>query len=295
LLLNENGVLVDDGIVARLGEQHFWVNTTSGGVERTCDAFEEWLQCEYADFKVLVTPVTARWANVTVAGPQAWALLEAAGLDAALSPARSKHMTLASARLDDIPLRVLRASFSGELGYEINIPAESARPLFDRLWSLAPRFNASTYGIEALQSMRIEKGYIHIGTDSDGTTQPGDIGFGRSIETKAANFVGRRSLSRTGTAGPDRLQLVGLVAADRRTLLPVGAHLANSPPPTLTEGHVTSSTWSAELGHPISLGMLKRGAARTGERIGVHHLGTTIASEVVALPFVDSKGVRVNG
>jgi sarcosine oxidase, subunit alpha len=295
LLLNENGVLVDDGIVARLGERHFWVNTTSSGVERTCDAFEEWLQCEYPDFKVLVTPVTARWANVTIAGPKAWELLAAAGLDTALSPTRSKHMTLTSTRLDGVPLRVLRASFSGELGYEINLPADAACELLDKLWSLAPQFNASTYGIEALQSMRIEKGYIHIGTDTDGTTQPGDVGFGRSIETKAANFVGRRSLNRSGTSGSDRLQLVGLVAADRRTSLPVGAHLANNPPPTLTEGHVTSSTLSAELGYPVSLGMLMRGTARKGERIGVHHLGKTIAAEVVALPFVDPKSERVNG
>jgi sarcosine oxidase, subunit alpha len=295
LLLNENGVLVDDGIVARLGEQRYWVNTTSGGAERTCDAFEEWLQCEFGALNALVTPVTGRWANVTVAGPKAWELLEAAGFDASLSPARSKHMTLTPTTLDGVPLRVLRASFSGELGYEINIPVPHARALLDRLWALAPRFHATPYGIEALQSMRIEKGYIHIGTDTDGTTQPGDIGFGRSIGSKAANFVGRRSLSRSGTRGDDRLQLVGLIAADRGTLLPVGAHLAKRPPPTRTEGHVTSSAMSAELGHPVALAMLTRGAARQGERIGVHHLGTTIEAEVVALPFIDPKGVRVNG
>jgi sarcosine oxidase, subunit alpha len=295
LLLNENGVLVDDGIVARLDDQHFWVNTTSGAAERTCDAFEEWLQCEFVDFKALVTPVTGRWANVTVAGPKAWQLLEAAGFDSALAPARSKHMSLIPTRLDGVPLRVLRASFSGELGYEINVPADDARALFDRLWSLAPRFDASAYGLEALQSLRIEKGYIHIGTDTDGTTQPGDIGFGSSIDSKAPNFVGRRSLSREGSRDADRPQLVGLVAADRRTLLPVGAHLAKTPPPTRTEGHVTSSTMSAELGHPVSLAMLDRGTSRKGERIGVHHLGTTIEAEVVALPFVDPKGARVHG
>jgi sarcosine oxidase subunit alpha len=295
LLLNENGVLMDDGIVARLGEQHFWVNTTSGGAERTCDAFEEWLQCEFVDLKALVTPVTGRWANVTVAGPRAWELLEAAGFDASLSPTRSKHMTLTLTQLDGVPLRVLRASFSGELGYEINVPAHHARTLLDRLWLLAPRFQATTYGLEALQSMRVEKGYIHIGTDTDGTTQPGDIGFGRSIDSKRANFVGRRSLGRSGSRGADRLQLVGLIAADRRTLLPVGAHLANNPPPTRTEGHVTSSAMSAELGHPIALAMLSRGASRKGERIGVHHLGTTIDAEVVALPFIDPTGVRVHG
>ena len=295
LLLNENGALVDDGIVARLGEQHFWLNTTSSGAERTCDAFEEWLQCEFMDFKALVTPVTGRWANVTVAGPKVWQLLEAAGFDSALSPARTKHMTLMPSQLDGVPLRVLRASFSGELGYEINVPADRARGMFDRLWSLAPRFNLSAYGLEALQSLRIEKGYIHVGTDTDGTTQPGDIGFGRGIDGKGPNFVGRRSLSRSGCRDADRPQLVGLVAADRRTLLPVGAHLAKNPAPSRSEGHVTSSTMSAELGHPVSLAMLERGASRQGERIGVHHLGSIMEAEVVALPFIDPKGARVHG
>jgi sarcosine oxidase subunit alpha len=295
LLLSENGVLADDGIVARLGEHRFWINTTSGGVERTCDAFEEWLQCEYTSFNALVTPVTSRWANVTVAGPRAWELLEAAGFDAALSPARSKHMSLTTTQLDDLELRVLRASFSGELGYEINVRADQALPLFDRLWTLRSRFELTPYGVEALQSLRVEKGYIHIGTDTDGTTQPADIGFGRGIETKAANFVGRRSLKRSGTQDASRLQLVGLIPEDRRTLLPVGAHLANTPPPTRSEGYVTSSTVSVELGHPVALGLLSRGTARLGERIGVHHMGTTIAAEVVALPFVDPKGARANG
>src|SRR6202035_5204396 len=106
LLLNENGVLVDDGIVARLGEQHFWVNTNSAGAERTADMFEEWLQCEFTDLKVLVTPVTARWANVTVAGPRAWELLAAAGFDAALAPSIAKHLSIAATALDGMPLRV---------------------------------------------------------------------------------------------------------------------------------------------------------------------------------------------
>jgi len=143
LLLNENGVLVDDGIVARLGEQHFWVNTTSAGAERTADMFEEWLQCEFTDLKVLVTSVTARWANVTVAGPRAWDLLAAAGIDGALAPSKTKHLSIAATQLDGIPLRVLRASFSGELGFELNVPADQAQALFARLWALAPGFNAA--------------------------------------------------------------------------------------------------------------------------------------------------------
>jgi len=295
LLLNENGVLVDDGIVARLGEQHFWVNTTSAGAERTADMFEEWLQCEFLHLKVLVTSVTARWANVTVAGPRAWDLLAAAGVDGALAPSITKHLSIAATQLDGVPLRVLRASFSGELGYELNVPADHAQALLTRLWALAPAFNAAPYGVEALQTMRVEKGYIHVGTDTDGTTQPSDIGFGRGIENKGANFVGRRSLSRPVARDAGRLQLVGLIPTDQRTRLPVGAHLARRPPPTRTEGHVTSSVMSPELGRPIALAMLVGGAARRGEHIGVHHLGSTIEAEVVSLPFVDPTGSRLHG
>ena len=295
LLLNENGVIVDDGIVARLGEQRFWVNTTSGGAERTAAAFEEWLQCEFADLRVVVTPVTSRWTNITIAGPSAWKWLEATGFDSALDPARMKHMTMVFSNLHGIPLRVLRASFSGELGYEINVPTNQGRHLFDRLSALSAQFSAVPYGIEALQTMRIEKGYIHIGTDTDGTTLPIDIGFGRAMGRKRANFVGRRSLGRPAARDPNRLQLVALTPTDGRTLLPVGAQIAQFPPPTLTEGHVTSSVISTMSGQPIALAMLARGAARTGERVRVHHLGRIIEADIVTAPFFDPQGLRQHG
>ena len=295
LLLNENGTLVDDGIVARLSAQRYWVNTTTAGFDRTAAAFEEWLQCEYADFKVVITPVTSRWANITVAGPRAWEWLAKLGFEAALAPAAMPHMTLRDSALDGVPLRVLRASFSGELGYEVNLPADHAAALLARLWAHAGELGAALYGIEALQVMRVEKGYIHIGTDTDGTTLPGDVGFARGIERKAAPFVGRRSLLRPASRDPTRLQLVGLVPLDERTQLPVGAQIALRPPPTLTEGHVTSSYRSPELGIPVALALLKGGSQRTGEELRVHHLGTTIAARVVKLPFVDPAGERVHG
>ena len=293
LLLNEHGVVMDDGIVARLGAQRFWVNTTSAGIERSSAAFEEWLQCEFTSLKVLVTPVTSRWGNLTVAGPEAWNWLAAAGFDPALAPQRMAHMTMQECELDGVELRVLRASFSGELGYEINLPDAASHALIERLWALAPRFGAVPYGIEALEILRTEKGYIHVGTDTDGTTLPGDIGFGRAIERKAANFVGRRSLLTPAARDPGRLQLVALLPTDRRTRLPVGAQIAARPPPTLTEGHVTSSYHSPELGMPVALGMLARGSQRLGERVRVHHLGSRIEAEVVKAPFVDPAGERL--
>jgi sarcosine oxidase subunit alpha len=295
LLLNENGIVVDDGIVARLGPQHYWVNTTSAGVERTTAAFEEWLQCEYTGMRVLVTPVTSRWGNVTVAGPRAWDWLASVGFDPALAPSSMKHMTLRESTLDGAALRVLRASFSGELGYEINLPADHVAGLLERLWERSADFAAVPYGIEALEIMRTEKGFIHIGTDTDGTTLPQDIGFARAIERKAANFVGRRSLLRPAARDPDRFQLVALSPVDGRTLLPVGAQIADGAPPTQTEGHVTSSYWSPELGAPVALGMLARGTQRLGEMVRVHHLGTVIDAEVVKAPFIDPMAKRLHG
>ncbi len=293
VLLNENGILMDDGIVARLGEQRYWVNTTSAGIERTMAAFEEWLQCEYTSLQVAVTSVTSRWGNVTVAGPSAWKLLAASGFDSSFAPESMQHMTLRTGTLGEVPLRVLRASFSGELGYEINLPVDHTESLLQRLWMNAAEFDAVPYGIEALEILRTEKGYLHIGTDTDGTTLPGDVGFARAVDGKRANFVGRRSLLRPAARHPDRLQLVALSPKDGRTQLPVGAQISAAMPPTRTEGHITSSYFSPSLGVPVALGMLVGGSRRLGDAVRVHHLGATIEAVVVKAPFVDPTGSRL--
>jgi sarcosine oxidase subunit alpha len=295
LLLREDGVIFDDGIVARLGEQHFWVNTTSGGAERVALAFEEWLQCEYVDHRVLVTPVTSAWGNVTVAGPQAWAVLQAAGFDAALAPTAMRHMTCREVNHGGVAMRVLRASFSGELGYEINVPAHHTQPLLEQLWQAGRPFEAMPYGVEALMILRTEKGYLHLGADTDGTTSPSDVGLDRGIAKKAANFVGRRSLLRPVATDADRMQLVGLLTLDRRSRLPVGAHITGQAPPAAIDGVVTSSAFSPILGHPVALAMLKRGGQRLGEHLTAYHLGRPFAAEVVKTPFFDVAGDRLNG
>jgi sarcosine oxidase subunit alpha len=282
-------------IVARLGEQHYWINTTSGGVDRVALAFEEWLQCEYVDHRVLVTPVTSTWGNVTVAGPKAWALLQAAGFDETLSPWAMKHMTMREVNDGGMPLRVMRASFSGELGYEINLPAMHTQAFLERLWAAGQAFGVTPYGVEALMILRTEKGYLHLGADTDGTTFPGDVGLTRGIAKKEANFVGRRSLLRPVATDVDRMQLVGLLPLDRRTRLPVGAHLTVHAPPSPIEGYVTSSAFSPVLGYPVALAMVKRGGQRLGEHMTAYHLGRPIAAEVVKTPFFDAAGDRLNG
>ena len=295
VLLNEHGTLVDDGIVARLGPERFWVNTTTAGADRTAAAFEEWLQCEFVGLRVLVTPVTSRWANITVAGPRAWRWLEKCGLDSRLAPSAMRHMTMRESILDGVPRRVLRASFSGELGYEVNLPSDQASAFFERLWDHHEGMGGRLYGIEALQVMRIEKGYLHVGTDTDGTTLPQDVGMARGIERKAEAFVGRRSLLRPVALDPRRLQLVGLKPLDGRSPLKVGAHIAPHAPPAPIEGRVTSSCFSPELGHPVALALLSGGSRRTGEHVCVYYLGVATEAEVVRTPFIDPEGRRVHG
>jgi sarcosine oxidase subunit alpha len=143
--------------------------------------------------------------------------------------------------------------------------------------------------------MRTEKGFLHVGADTDGTTLPGDVGLARGVDKKAANFVGRRSLTRPAGRDPDRLQLVGLQPVDRRSRLSVGAHLALRPPPTIAEGFVTSSCWSPALQQPVALALLRRGSQRLGEKLSAWHLGTAVEVEVVKTPFYDPAGERLHG
>src|SRR5262249_24631146 len=143
--------------------------------------------------------------------------------------------------------------------------------------------------------LRLEKGFLHVGADTDGTTLPGDVGMDRGVAKKAANFVGRRSLALPAARDAQRMQLVGLVPLDPRPPLPVGAPVAAPRPPADVDGVVTSSAWSPALGHPIALAMLRRGRSRTGERVALWHADARIDAEVTTTPFFDAEGARLRG
>ena len=295
VLLNDNGVLIDDGVVGRLGDDSFWVNTSSANAERVVQHFEEWLQRELTELRVSITPVSWHWANITVAGPRAWELLSEAAFAPQLAPQAMPHMTMRSGEWNGLPLRVLRASFCGELSYEINVPARHAVRLYQHLFDAGRALEAQPYGIEALDIMRTEKGFIHIGGDTDGVTFPGDVGLGGAVSRKQSDFVGRRSLDCPTVRDPQRMQLVGLVPADLASPLPVGAHITDNPPPSVSQGYITSSCYSDALGHPIALARLMRGRERLGERLKLFNMGNWIEADVVALPFLDPQGERLRG
>jgi sarcosine oxidase subunit alpha len=190
LMLNELGVVVDDGVCARLGEDLFLVGTTGAGAQRIADAFEEWLQCEWPDLEVVVAPVTTAWSVLTLSGPHARRVLAAAGTDVNLDPIAFPHMSFRVGEVAGLACRVLRVSFTGEVSYEINAPTSRAPELWDRLTAAGAAHGLEPVGVDAWMLLRTEKGYLHVGADTDGSTAPQDVGWGRVLK-RDGDFVGR--------------------------------------------------------------------------------------------------------
>lgn len=295
VMLNEHGIIIDDGVCLRLADDHFLVSTTSGGANRIFDRFEEWLQCEWPDLKVLVTNVTSAWANIALAGPRARDLLQRLSTDIDLDPRAFPHLSIRSGKLEGAPVRIARVGFTGELSFEINIPAGYTAALWETLLAQGEAFGARPIGVDALQELRTEKGYLHVGTDTDGRTLPVDIGMGEALARKSGDFIGRRSLERSDAKRADRLQFVGVESEDPATVLPAGAHVVSGlKTPTASQGYVTSSCMSEALRRSVALGLVRSGRARLGERIQVYSTGYTWPARIVSPRWYDPEGRRLN-
>ncbi len=293
LMLNENGVIIDDGTIARLGRDHFVVTTTSGGAARVAAWLEEWRQCEWPGLEVFVTPVTTHWATFAIAGPRARQLLARFRTDIAFDWRSLPHMSLREGRFAGVPARLYRVSFSGELGYEINVPARCGAALWTELLKAGADFGVTPYGVETVLLLRLEKGYLHVGVDTDGTTVPADVGWGEVAAKRKGDFIGKRSLARPDNRRADRLQLVGLTDADGDALV-AGAQLRLAGTTEGGDGWVTSAAHSPALGKPIALALLRGGRARQGERVAVHDLDRSCEALVVPPTFLDAEGKRLN-
>lgn len=298
LVLGEDGFIVDDGVVARLSTAEFHVTTTSSGVDRVLTMMEDYRQSEWPDLDVWLTPVTERWAVIGVNGPNSRRLLERMidGID--LSPDAFPHMSVGEGRIAGIPLRLFRVSFTGELGFEVNIPADAGADLWEMLLDRGRTFDACPYGTEAMHVLRAEKGYIVPGHDTDGTVTPDDAGLFWAIGKAKPDFIGKRSLALPNLRRPGRKQLVGLLTNEPTTILEEGAQIVERPDETIPMsmiGHVTSSYWSATLGRSIALALVKAGRRRMGETVHVPMPERTFAATVVPAVFFDAEGSRLHG
>ncbi len=296
LMLNEHGILFDDGVVARIAEDHFLVGTTSGHAAAVQAAFQEWLQCEWTGLAVASENVTQGWAVMNVAGPHARTILQSLETDIDLSADAFPHLAHREGTLEGVHCRIQRVSFTGELSFEVAVPTRYGLALHARLMEAGAPFGITPFGVEALMILRTEKGFLHLGSDTDGMTLPQDIGFGGPVTTKKVDFVGRRSCLRPDGQRADRRQFVGLESLDGR-LLPVGAHVLRpgEAAPGRSQGWVTSSVNSPNLGRPHALAMIEAGQSRLGEEICVWDLGTSHRARIVDPCAFDPEGVRMHG
>jgi sarcosine oxidase subunit alpha len=246
VLLRDDGFIYDDGVVARIAEECFHVTTTTGGAPRVLAMMEDYLQTEWPDLKVWLTSTTEQWAVIAVQGPRSRELL-AELTDVDLSAAAFPHMSVTLGHLLGVPMRVFRVSFTGELGYEINVPADFGAAVWAALWERGRAFGATAYGTETMHVLRAEKGYIIVGQDTDGTVTPDDAGLAWAVGKSKADFVGKRSLARPAMHAPQRRQLVGLATQDPAVVLEEGAQVmaqAGAPVPHAPARYVTSSYYS---------------------------------------------------
>jgi len=207
------------------------------------------------------------------------------------------HMSVAEGRICGAPMRLFRVSFTGELGYEINVPADYGRAVWEGVFAAGQSYGIRPYGTEAMHVLRAEKGYIIVGQETDGTATPHDVGLGWTIGKAKKDFVGKRSLARPAMLAPDRKQLVGLLTVNSDIVLEEGAQLVadpRQPVPMSIIGHVTSSYWSAALGRSIALGTVKAGRSRIGEMLHVPMPRETIAVNVAQSQFYDPSGARLH-
>ncbi len=297
LMCSENGFLMDDGVVVRLGEQSFLCHTTSGGAEHIHAHMEEWLQTEWWDWKVYVANITEQYAQVGVVGPKARHVLEKlGGLD--VSKEALGFMHYAEGRLGAFDVRAFRISFSGELSYEIAVPAGQALAFWQALCAAGEEFGIMPYGTEALHVMRAEKGFILIGDETDGTVIPQDLGLDWAISKKKSDFLGKRAQERSHMVDPDRWRLVGLETLDG-SVLPDGAYAVgegeNTNGQCNTIGRVTSTYFSPTLDRGIAMGLVAQGPDRIGEILNFPDLsGNEVKVKLVDPVFYDKNGDRQN-
>ncbi len=297
LMCSENGFLIDDGVVARIDEDTWLCHTTTGGAERIHAHMEEWLQTEWWDWKVYVANVTEQYAQVAVVGPNARKVLEKlGGMD--LSKEALPFMEWRDGKIGDFDCRAYRISFSGELSYEIAVPASQGQGFWDALMEAGKEFGVMPYGTECLHILRAEKGFIMIGDETDGTVIPQDLGLHWALSKKKEDYLGKRAHTRTHMADPDRWKLVGLETVDG-SVIPDGAYAVgegvNANGQRNMIGRVTSTYYSANLGKGIAMGLIKHGPDRMGEIVEFPGTdGKTYKAKIVDPIFFDKDGEKQN-
>ncbi len=292
LMLREDGVVMDDGTLARLAPNHYYLTTTTAQAAKVLAHMEYHAQVTWPELRVSIISVSDQFGAIAVAGPESRALLSRLGGAEAFDDAGFPYPSLKIVAFGGVNVRVLRASYSGERAYELHVPAIYALSLWEALLGAG----AEPYGTEAMAILRIEKGHV-AGAELDGRTTPGDLGLAKLVRADK-EFIGRRMLQRPGMADPARPSLTGLVPVDETSRIRSGAQI------TLTDGgksaamigYVTSSCFSPVMGHPIALALISN-AVDSREKIMFARYplrNETVAVRIVPPVFYDAEGARLH-
>ena len=296
LMLNEDGMVYDDGVTTRLDENHYIMTTTTGGAATVLGKLEDYLQTEWPELDVYLTSVTDHFATISVCGPNSKKIVKKVIPDLDLSDEEFPHMSFKNAKIGNIKCRVMRISFTGEQSYEINIQANFGKSVWEKCIEAGEEFNITPYGTETMHLLRAEKGFIIVGQDTDATLTPIDLQMDWIVSKKKYDFIGKRSLYRSDTIREDRKQLVGIITEDPKEVLEEGAQIVAdvSKKPVEMLGHITSSYFSPNLNKSIALGVVKGGKDMLGKKLFVPMKNKVINVQIADPVFLDKDNKRLN-
>ncbi len=288
LMCDVSGTVIDDGVACRFADDHFYVTTTTGGSTAVFRSMLWWNAQWRLDIDM--SNVTGAYASVNIAGPKSRDLLAPLCPDIDLSPDGFPYMAVRRGRVADIPARILRVGFVGELGYEIHVPASRGAALWERLTAAGHPFDMCPFGVEAQRILRLEKGHIIVGQDTDGLTHPDEVCMTWSISERKPFFVGGRAIEMHRRRGVARI-LVGFTLPAATKILPEEYHLVVRGDEII--GRVTSIARSSTLGHPIGLAYVAPDQAEPGIEFTIKGPGgRLIRATVSELPFYDPQNLR---
>ncbi len=296
LMLNEDGMVYDDGVTTRLGENHYIMTTTTGGAATVMGKLEDYLQTEWPELDVYLTSVTDQFATASVCGPNSKKIISKIFPNLDLSDGNFPHMSFKNTKIGNISCRVMRISFTGELSFEINVQANYAKSMWEKCIEAGKEFNITPYGTETMHLLRAEKGFIIVGQDTDATMTPIDLQMDWIVSKKKYDFIGKRSLYRSDTIREDRKQLVGLLTENPKEVLEEGAQIVTDIKKLPIEmiGHVTSSYYSPNLDKSIALGVVKGGKNLIGKKLIIPMENKNINVTVADPVFLDKENKRLN-
>ena len=296
LMLNEDGMVYDDGVTTRLGENHYIMTTTTGGAANVLSKLEDYLQTEWPELDVYLTSVTDHFATISVCGPDSKKIVSTVIDDLDFSDENFPHMTFKNAKIGKINCRVMRISFTGELSYEINVQANYAKSVWEKCMEAGKDFNITPYGTETMHLLRAEKGFIIVGQDTDGTMTPVDLQMDWIVSKKKYDFIGKRSLYRSDTIREDRKQLVGLLTDNPEDVLEEGSQIVADVKKSPVEmlGHVTSSYFSPNLKKSIALAVVKGGKNMMGKKLIIPMKNKSINVTIADPVFLDKDNKKLN-